>query len=74
MSKAKEEFYKWFGEYEHLGESEAFECVPDIYKFDYIQELKEQKTELIKLVEYCCYEEDFDADFLIQKLKEITNE
>ena len=36
--------------------------------------LEKQKIKFIKLIEYCCYNEDFDADLIITKLKEIISE
>ena len=66
MSEAKEEFDNM-----HYQEPGTFR---EMIYWNYIKELKQQKKELIKLIEYCCYEEDFDADFLIQRLKEIKGD
>ena len=43
-------------------------------KYDYIKNIEKQKINLINLLEYCCYDENFDAFSVITKLKEIINE
>jgi hypothetical protein len=39
---------------------------------NYIKELEEQNKRLIELIEYCCYDEDFDADSVIIATEKIT--
>lgn len=67
MNKAKEEYYKIFTNGFDFGGYAEEGIVAN-----YINELEKQNEELIKLLKYCCYEEDFNSDFLIHRLKCIT--
>lgn len=41
---------------------------------DDIKELEEYNKLLIEIIDYCCYDEDFDADYVINKLKRLKQD